>query len=171
VSAALTAPFLVAASLLVVAGALKLRSPATAGRALAVLGLPATPILVRSLATLELLLGGWALIGAARAAAGVIAGVYAMFTIVAALLTRRRASCGCFGEQDAPASLLQSVLSAAFAAAALAGASSGVHGVGWVLGHPPASAAILLVAVAASLYATVIAYTELPRAWSVWGAR
>ena len=67
-SAALTPPLLVAAGVLCLAGALKLRSPAPAERALSILGLHATPIIVRSFATVEIALGGWA-ISAGRAAA------------------------------------------------------------------------------------------------------
>jgi len=168
VSAALTPPLLVAAGVLCVAGALKLRSPAAAGRALSILGLPAAPIFVRTLAACELAMGGWALIAGGRGAAAAMAGVYALFAVVALVLARRHASCGCFGEDRTPASLLQSLLSTAFAAVALAAALAGAHGLGWVLGQAPASAAALMIGIGGAVYATVIAYTQLPAAWSAW---
>ncbi len=170
-SAALTPPLLVAAGVMVLAGALKLRSPAPAVRALSILGLRATPIFVRTLAAFEVTVGGWALVAGGRAAAAAIACVYAIFAVVALLLARRQASCGCFGEDRTPASALQSILSAAFAAVAIAAALSGAHGLSWVTGRGPASAGTLLIGIAGAVYATVIAYTELPAAWSAWSVR
>ena len=100
-----------------------------------------------------------------------IACVYAIFAVVALLLARRQASCGCFGEDRTPASALQSMLSAAFAGVALAAALVGAHGLSWVIGHGPAAAGTLLVGIAGAVYATAIAYTELPAAWSAWSVR
>lgn len=174
-SAALTPPMLVAAGVLCLAGALKLRNPAPAVGALSILGLHAgggrAQILVRSFATVEIALGGWAMLGAGRAAAAAIAGMYASFAVLALLLARRQASCGCFGEDRTPASALQSMLSTALALIALAAALSGAHGLGWVIGRGPASAGTLLVGIAGAVYATAIAYTELPAAWSAWSVR
>ncbi len=170
-SAALTPPMLVAAGVLCLAGALKLRSPAPAVRALSILGLHAAPIFVRSFAAVEIALGGWAMLGAGRAAAAAIACIYGIFAVVALLLARRQASCGCFGEDRTPASALQSLLSAAFAGVALAAALNGAHGLSWVVGHGPAAAGTLLVGIAGAVYATAIAYTELPAAWSAWSVR
>jgi hypothetical protein len=170
-SAALTPPLLVAAGVLCLAGALKLRNPAPAVGALSILGLRATPIFVRAFATVEIALGGWAMLGAGRAAAAAIAGMYASFAVLALLLARRQASCGCFGEDRTPASALQSMLSAALALIALGAALFGAHGLGWVIGRGPASAGTLLIGIAGAVYATAIAYTELPAAWSAWSVR
>lgn len=170
-SAALTPPLLVAAALLCVAGALKLRRPAPAVRALASLGLRAAPTPVRTFAAVELALGGWVLLGAPRAAAGAVACVYAVFAAITFALARRRSSCGCFGDDTAPASVLQSLLSAAFACVGLVAAAGGVHGLGWVLGMDPALAATAVVGLGGAVYGAVIAYTELPRAWSAWSVQ
>jgi hypothetical protein len=170
-SAVLTPPLLVAAGVLCVAGALKLRSPAPAVRAVSLLGLRAAPFLIRLLGAVEVGLGVWALIAGGRVAAAAIACAYAAFAVIALLLARRQASCGCFGEDRTPASPLQSLLSAALAAVALASALAGAHGLGWVLDRGPGPAATLMIGIGGALYATVIAYTDLPAAWSAWSTR
>jgi hypothetical protein len=167
----LTPPFLLAALVLCVAGAAKLRSPAAAGRALRVLGLPGGATPVRALAVAELVLGLGCAIDPGRIGATVMGCVFGAFAVVALLLARERAACGCFGEGDAPASSLQSGLSAALALVALAGAARAPHGLGWVADRSPSQVAVLAVGIAASVFATVLAYTELPRAWSAWSAR
>jgi hypothetical protein len=171
VADALTPPFLVAATVLCIAGAFKLRSPAGAARALGVLGLPARVALVRALAAGELALGVWCAIDAGRVAAGALAGVYAIFAAVAWLLARREAGCGCFGEDEAQASIAQSILSAALSLVALAAAVSGAHGLQWVLERPAMSAAVLVLGTAGAACGTVLAYTEMPWAWGSWSAQ
>jgi hypothetical protein len=170
---ALTPPFLLAALVLCVAGAAKLRSPAAAVRALAALGLArgARAGLVRAFAVGELALGAWCLLAPARLAAGALACLYAIFSGLALLLARRRSSCGCFGEGDGPASIVQSLLSAALALVALAALLSMPHGLGWLLQRPPTIATVSILGIAGSVYGTVLAYTELPLAWASWSAR
>lgn len=170
-NAALTPPFIAAALVLCVAGVAKLRSPAAAVRALRVLGLGAGSGAVRALAAFELVLGGWCVAAPSPGAAALLGALYAGFAVVALLLARRRASCGCFGDSDAPASALQSLLSLALAALGAAGALSTPHGAGWVLDRGPASAGVLAAGIAGCAYAIVVAYTELPVAWAAWGAR
>jgi hypothetical protein len=92
--------------------------------------------------------------------------VYAGFCVVSRWLARRGASCGCFGERDAPASRAHALVSAALALVAGAAAAAPPHGAGWILARP-----VLLTAVAAAAYATVLAYTDLPLAWSAWSGR
>lgn len=169
-SEALTAPLLVAATVLCAAGALKLRSPQAAVRAFAALGLPAHAGLVRVLAACELVLGAWCALHPSRPVAAAVACLYAAFAGAAAILARRRSSCGCFGEDESPASLWQSVLSALFALAAICAIVAGAHGLDWVLGRPALDAAVALVGIAGGAYATVLAYTQLPRAWAAWSA-
>jgi hypothetical protein len=168
---ALTAPFAVAALVLCAAGVAKLRSPAGAVSALVVLGLPARAVSVRALAVSEVALGVGSLLQPARATAAAVAGLYAIFAVVSFGLARRRAACGCFGVDDAPAWVGQSVLSAALAAAGLAAVIATPHGVGWILGSGVAHAAALLLAIVGSAYAAIIVYTQLPRAWPAWSAR
>jgi hypothetical protein len=93
---------------------------------------------------------------------------YAVFTVLALLLASRRAACGCFGEGEFPASRTQALLSAVLAVASAAAAVWPPHG---LLDRPAGQAVVLLIGIAASAYATVLAYTQLPAAWSAWSAR
>ena len=94
----LTAPFAVAALVLVVAGVAKLRAPAPAAAALRELGLPTAALAVRALRGFEIALGVWALATPTSVAAIALACCYAAFAGLALLLASRRAACGCFGE-------------------------------------------------------------------------
>lgn len=170
-SAALTAPFAVAAVVLCAAGLAKLGAPDGAVRALVAMGLPARAGLVRALAIGELAIGGAALVRPSPWLAGAVAGLYASFCAFSLALARRRAGCGCFGEVDAPASVLQSLLSGAFCLVAVATAITPAHGIGWVLDAGAGQAGALIVGIGGAAYATVIAYTVLPQAWSAWSGR
>jgi hypothetical protein len=168
---ALTAPFLVAALILCTAGIAKLRSPATAARALVTAGLPSSTLAVRAFAAAEVCLGAWSMLAPGRVVAAALACTYAGFAGLVVLLARRAASCGCFGAGDAPASSVQSIVSAALAIVSAAAAAWPAHGLGWVLHRPPGIASGLLVGIGGAVYGTVVAYTELPLAWSSWSAR
>jgi hypothetical protein len=165
---ALTGPYVVAAAVLCVAGLAKLRSPASATRALAALGLPASASLIRVYAVVELGLGAWGLISPAPLASALLACVYAGFTVLALLLWRRAESCGCFGADAAPATPLQAVLSALFAMLCAASIGTSPHGLGWALGRPLGTAAVLILGTAVAAYGTVLAYSDLPQAWRSW---
>lgn len=170
-AAALTAPFAVAGLVLCAAGLAKLRSPAGALGALTVLGLPGRPGLVRALAVVELALGAWSFLQPTPPTAAAVAAVYAVFAALSFALARRRAACGCFGSDEAPAWIGQSLLSVALSAVSLAAAVVTPHGISWILGGGVAQAATLLLAIFASAYATIVVYTQLPRAWTAWSAR
>jgi hypothetical protein len=169
---ALAPPFILAGLVLCAAGALKLRSPAGAASALGALGLPGRAglavWLVRGLAVGELLLGGACAAHPVRAGALALAGAYGALTVVALMLVRRRAACGCFGEQERPASLVQPATSLVLAAVALAAAVVPPPGLDWVLGRSAAVSAVLLVGIAGALYGAVLVYTVVPRAWGAW---
>jgi hypothetical protein len=101
--------------------------------------------------------------------------LYAAFALAAARLARSAVSCGCFGEDELPASLWQAVVSAVFAVLALGAlaalavhVSAHGHGLGWVLGRPVLEAGALIVGIGGAAYATVLAYTLLPYAWTSW---
>lgn len=164
---ALIAPLDVAALVLCVAGLAKLRAPGVAGRALDALGLPGRASLVRAFAVAELVLGVVCLVWPTSAGAAALAAVYAAFALIARALARRRAACGCFSGDDAPASSAQTLLSAILALVALAAALDPPPSLGWVAAH----SGVLLVGIAGAAYATVLAYTELPRAVSAWSPR
>jgi Methylamine utilisation protein MauE len=171
VSEALTPLLLIAALVLCVAGAAKLRAPAQAAQAAAVLGLPGHSWLVRVLAVCELVLGGWVLVSPTRAGAVAIALLYACFALLSVVLARRRASCGCFGEGQSPASGFQAALSCALALIGAAAAVDVPGGAGWVLQRSAPQAFVVIAGVAAAVYATVLAYTALPEAWTAWSGR
>jgi hypothetical protein len=156
---ALTVPHAVAAIVLCVAGVAKLRAPRTAATAL---GVPAA--LIRAFALYELALGAGAL--GWSALSPLLALTYLGLAALTLVLGRRAQACGCFGEGDAPASALQSAISALLAVAAVAPA----HGAGWLLARPPASAVVLVLGIVAAAYAIVVAYAELPPAWRAWSA-
>ncbi|MGI8712157.1 MAG: hypothetical protein ACR2NR_03040 [Solirubrobacteraceae bacterium] len=161
----LTVAQAVAAIVLCVAGATKLRAPRTAAEALSV------PIgLIRAFSVYELVLGAIVLLTGARAAAALLGLTYVGLAALTLRLARRCAACGCFGEGDAPASIAQSALSAALALVAFAAAIGGSHGAGWILGRPLGSGVVLVLGIAASVYGTVVAYAELPLAWRAWSA-
>lgn len=160
---ALAPPFVVAALLLCVAGALKLRSPWVAARALRV-----SPWAVRGLACGEIALAAACALDPSRPLAAALAAVYGGFSVVAVVLMRRGVPCGCFGDNDLPVSLAHVIASELLAAVALGAAVVGPHGLGWVLGQPAPTAAVLMVGIVGALYATVALYTQLPAAWAAW---
>lgn len=164
----LTAPCAVAALVLVVAGVAKLRAPAPATGALRELGMPAGRVAIRAFALFEVALGAWCLVIPAAPGAIALACCYAVFSALALLLARRRATCGCFGDGDFPASRFQALLSAALAMASAAAALWPPHG---LLDRPGGQAVVLVIGIGASAYATVLAYTRLPAAWSAWSAQ
>lgn len=165
---AMTAPFLVAALVLCVAGVAKLRAPGPASQALIDAGLPGSAALIRTFAGGELALGSWSLLAPGRVAAILLSVVYLVFAALAALLARRASSCGCFGSADAPATSGQSALSVVIGLLCAAAAGWQVRGIGWAFDRPAAVAGVLLLGLAGGAYATVVAYTELPVAWSSW---
>jgi hypothetical protein len=153
---------------LCVAGVAKLRRPDSAAAALRALGLPSSAVAVRLLAAAELALGVVAVAAPSRFAAGLLAAAYAAFAVVAIALVRRHASCGCFGETEAPASSTQAIISGVIAIVCIVMALAGPHGIGWLLDRSMTQAAVAMLAILASTYAAVLAYTELPRAWDAW---
>ena len=97
-----------------------------------------------------------------------LAVVYASFAAVAEVLRRRRQACGCFGENDFPVSLGPRGRQRASRDGGGGGVLAGVRGLGWVWGPPVAQAAVLLIGIAGAVYAVVLVYTVVPRAWSAW---
>jgi hypothetical protein len=163
VSAALAPPFIVSALVLCVAGLAKLRAPQTAAAAL---GLPTW--LVRALAAGELALGAACAIHPTGAGAAALAAVYSVFAVVATVLRRRRVACGCFGDNDLPVSRAHVIASELLAGVAVAAAFIAPHGLGWLAGQPGLRGAVLMAGVAGAVYATVLIYTSVPKAWAAW---
>jgi hypothetical protein len=164
----LTPPLLIAAAVLGAAGMVKLHSQAAAAQAFAQLGLPPSRWLVRALALVELALAGWCAIHPSRPATGALAALYTAFAGAAVLLAQRRSACGCFGERDVPASVWQSIISAALALAAILATIAPAHGLPWLLDQTAPTAAVTTIGILGAAYAAILAYTELPRAWHAW---
>ena len=164
-SVALAPPFAVAALLLCVAGMAKLRAPAAAASAL---GTP--PWTIRALAAGEVTLGAACVVHPTRALAVALAVTFAVFAGVAAVLKRRRMACGCFGDDDLPVSHAHVIASELLCAAGVAAAVASPRGLvaGWLTSQPAWKAGVLAVGIAASVYAIVLVYTEVPRAWAAW---
>jgi Methylamine utilisation protein MauE len=167
----LIGPLAIAALVLGLAGAAKLRSPDPAARAAVTLGLPARRWLVRALAFAELGLAGSCLAAPGTLPAALLGAVYAGFAGIAVLLAHRQSACGCFGTDDAPATAAHWLLSALMAAVCAASARWTPHGLLWVLAHHPAVSGVLAIAVAGAAYAVIIVYSQLPAAWSAWDGR
>jgi hypothetical protein len=156
-------PHAVAALILAVAGAAKLRAPQAAARAV---GQPAA--LIRAFAAAELALAAVALITASVGSSVLMAVLYAGFALLTLRLAGRGAACGCFGAEQSPASLAQSLLSAALAAVAVLSAAAGAHTASWVLARPPGTVAVLIMGAAGVVYGIVLAYSVLPQLWRSW---
>jgi Methylamine utilisation protein MauE len=167
----LIGPLAIAALVLGLAGAAKLRSPDPAARAALAIGLPSRRWLVRALALVELALAAWSLVAPGALPAALLAAVYAGFAGIAAVLARRQSACGCFGTEDAPATAAHWLLSVLLAVACAASARWTPHGLLWVLTHHPAVSGVLAIAVAGVAYALVVVYSQLPAAWSAWSGR
>ena len=160
---ALTVPHAVAALILCVAAAAKLRSPGGAARAIG-----RGPGAVRAFAVAELALGVWALASATLVAGLLMAALYSAFAVLTLRLARVGESCGCFGARSEPASPLQSVLSAVLAGVAAVAAVAGTRSGAWVLGQPPAAAMLLVIGTVGVAYGVVLAYSELALMWKSW---
>jgi hypothetical protein len=97
--------------------------------------------------------------------------MYVLLALTAAVLARRGAACGCFGDDDAPATAAHVSLSAVLALVAVTGVVWPARGIAWLLGSTPGVVAPLALGIAGAAYATVLAYTELPSAWGAWRPR
>jgi Methylamine utilisation protein MauE len=152
-TAALAPPFVVAALVLCVAGVMKLRS---SSRPMAALGVG------------EMALGVACVVNPTRPLAVALTVLFASFAAVAAVLRRRRLACRCFGENHFPVSLAHVIASELLGMLAAAAAVAGPRGLGWVVAHPAPQAVALLVGIAGAVYAVVLVYTVVPRAWTAW---
>lgn len=162
-------PLFAISLILVLSGALKVVSPDSAAGALTVLGVPAPNIAVRLLGGGEMALGVSGLIVAGSVIAGIVAGAYFCFAVVAEVLRRGDkgvASCGCFGRNDTPPSLLHTGVNV------LAGVL-GVGAVVWpaddlwaVLADQPAAGIPFVALVLLGSYLLFVAFTALPKVFA-----
>jgi hypothetical protein len=164
-------PYLVACTLLVVAGLGKSLRPSDTARALAVLAPRLSPRrlapAIRLLALAEALLGAAAALLPGRVPAGAVALSYAAFAAFVAYVRLRHgalASCGCFSTPDTPATWLHVVVNLGLAAAAAVVSASAPTGTlaAW-LGRQPLRAGPLIVLCALAVWLTHLTLVGLAR--------
>lgn len=163
---ALTAPALVAAALLAVAGAQKVLDPTMTVGALRALRLPSSPLLVRAGSALELALGVAAIaVGGAALWWGVVASyvLFAAFVVAALRKGTMIGSCGCFGREETPPHWSHIVLNLALAGLAAATAVRTPGALLDALLDRPGTGAAVAVLAALAIYLLYAAYVELPR--------
>ncbi len=163
---ALTAPALLVAGLLALAGAQKVLDPAMTVGALRALRLPSRPWLVRAGAGSELALGVVAIAVGGSVAWGLAAVSYLAFAAFVTAALRNGTmlgSCGCFGREDTPPHWSHVVLNLAL------GATAAVLAVRYdgapldaLLEHPGQGAVIVALS-GVGLYLLYALYVELPR--------
>jgi hypothetical protein len=160
-----SAPFMVAAGLLVVAGVAKVRQPHGAQRVIEFLGLPLDIRGVQLLGAAEACLGVAAIVSGLRWVAIAVALAFACFAIVASWLLLSRAdlpSCGCLGSLDTPPSLVHVVLSLLGVGAAGAAAIATPVRLDAYLGSLPLLGVPFLIAVGAGVAAAALAMAYVP---------
>jgi hypothetical protein len=116
-----------AALLLVAAGAAKVADPSRTAGALVALDWPSSPLLVRTGAAAELVLGAAALVIGGPALALLVAASYLGFALFVMSALRAKTpigTCGCFGSADTPPKPLHVTIDAALAAGAVAAAAT-----------------------------------------------
>jgi hypothetical protein len=164
--APISGPALVAAALLVLAGAQKVLDPASAVGALRALRLPAAPSLVRAGSALEMALGALAVTVGGPLLWAAVAGSYLAFS--AFVLAAMRAgtmvgSCGCFGREDTPPDVVHIVANLALAAVAVVAAAAldgpALEG----LADEPVRSIVLVGLASVAVYLLHAVYVELPR--------
>jgi len=114
----LAGPFFMFATLLVVSGVPKLTDPVSTTRALESIGLPPRRNLGRAVGVIEIIVGAGVIAIGGPLIAAAFAVLYAGFAgfIVLALRSSKVKSCGCFGSDDTPPSLLHLVIDVGAAA-------------------------------------------------------
>ena len=159
-------PFVVAALLLTVAGALKAVDPATTTGALRRAGLPAPALVVRVGGAVEVVVGVAAVAMGSAAAAALVAVSYLLFTGFVVLALARHlpiGSCGCFGKVDTPPSPIHVVVNLGAVVTAIAVAIGPGGGIGSVLADQDLLGIPFLLLVGTATYLVFLALTALPQ--------
>ena len=163
-------PFLIAVSLLGVAGFAKAIDPTMTVGALRRFGVPVPSSVVRGLGILEALLATAAAVTGSPILAVGVAGSYLLFSAFVVVARARRlpiGSCGCFGRVDTPPSWLHVALNLAAAASALGVAAHGGGGLASTLGHQPLAGLPFLALIGVGTYAAFTALTVVPQLASI----
>jgi Methylamine utilisation protein MauE len=170
----LTPTFFAVASLLIVSGVAKLKTPGPARAALGVLHLPSRPSIVRGVGLVEIGIGMWCLFGPSATSALLLALLYAAFAGFIAVLMRsanRVTSCGCVGGRDSPPSLVHFVVNTVAAAIAAVLATAPPAGVLATAARLPVGGVPFLVGTGLIAYLAHLTVTYLPAVfWSYGGS-
>src|ERR671916_2854537 len=163
---AITAPVLVAAALLVVAGASKAADPTMTVGALRALRWPSSPWLVRAGAVAEALVGTLAVVvGRAplRALVGASYLAFAAFVVVALRAGAMVGSCGCFGREETPPHPVHVVLDLVLAALVLVAVVQGLGAPLDAIADDPGQGVVVAGLSALGTYLAYAVIVELPR--------
>ena len=164
---ALTAPLLVAAALLVVAGAAKAVDPTMTVGALRALGWPSAPGLVRVGAVTEALVGTLAIVVGGALWWSLVAASYLAFAAFVVLALRAGAmvgSCGCFGREETPPHPIHVALDVALAACAGAAVVQGLGAPLDALVDDPGQGLVVTGLSVLGVYLVYALIVEMPRA-------
>ena len=159
-------PYLAVTALLALGGGLKVVRPTDTATALAALGLPSQPYLVRGLGTVEIAIGVVAFITSHPIASLLTAAAYVSFAVF--VLVARRAktpvqSCGCLGKAETPPSLIHVTVNLAAAAIAALTAARPIPGLTELLANQPGFGVPLLLLTGVIIYLLYVAITALPQ--------
>jgi hypothetical protein len=165
---ALTGPALVAAALLVVAGAAKVADPANTVGALRAMRLPSSSTLVRCGAAVEAAIGVTAIVVGGAVPWALVAASYlafAVFVVAALRAGTMIGSCGCFGHEDTPPHPVHVALDLVLAGVAAAAAVQGLVPAA-AIADDPGQGVVVVVLAGLSLALVYAAFVDLPRAWA-----
>ncbi len=161
------------ALILVLSGALKVVSPDSAADALTMvlspLGVRVPDFGVRALGAAEMGLGVVGLVVGGSLVALGIAGSYLGFAAVAEILRRQTdavSSCGCFGRNDTPPSVIHTAVNLVAAAIGFAAVVWPADDVSTVLADQPATGVPFVVLVLLGTYLFFLAFTALPKVFA-----
>jgi hypothetical protein len=161
----LAGPVAVAALVLAVGGAYKLRDPGPTATMLATLGLPGSFGVVRLVGGVEVVAGLATFLAGGPVATGVVAALFLAFALITLRLVRlgdAAASCGCFGRLSSRPSPIHVGVDAIAALVAGAGAVTGTPGFVQLRPDLPAAGLPQLLLVAVGTWLVVVTLTVLP---------
>ncbi|MEX0663470.1 MAG: MauE/DoxX family redox-associated membrane protein [Acidimicrobiia bacterium] len=159
-------PFMIAATLLGLAGAFKAASPRDTANALRGVGLPGAPWLVRAGGAFEAAVGAYAIVEGDRLGAALVAVSYLLFAGFVAIALGRGvpiATCGCFGKADTPPSLVHVGFDLAAAGAAIAVVVDPTAGMADTVADQPLAGVPYVLLVITGTFLAFLALTALPR--------
>jgi hypothetical protein len=171
---AVAGPLLVAAGVLAVAGAAKLREPDATARALTAIGLRGRDELARALGAGEVALAAACIAWPGRPVAIAVGVVYACFAaFVAAAMAGvvRTATCGCFGSRETEPGLVHLGFTVGAAAAAALAAAAPPPPLWQLLPDQPLAGVPFALGALACVGCAVLALTALPPLLASYGGR